>query len=46
MRSTRTGGNMLNFEDFPPELMAEMKGIFAEECAKRGTQPVMQFVND
>lgn len=44
MRSTRTGGNMLNFEDFPPELLAEMKDIFAQECAKRGTKAQMQWL--
>lgn len=37
MKSTRTGGNQLNYEDFPPELMSELKQIFQEECAKRGT---------
>lgn len=37
MKSTRTGGNQINYEDFPPELMAELKRIFQEECAQRGT---------
>jgi quercetin dioxygenase-like cupin family protein len=44
MRSTRTGGSMLNFEDFPHELLAEMKETFAQECARRGTKVQMQWV--
>ncbi len=44
MKSTRTGGSMLNFEDFPPELLEEMKRIFEEECAKRGTPVHMEMV--
>ena len=44
MRSTRTGGNMLNFEDMPKELLDEMKQMFADECAKRGTKPKMQWI--
>jgi uncharacterized protein YcbX len=37
MKSTRNGGNQINYEDFPPGLMAEVKRIFQEECGKRGT---------
>jgi hypothetical protein len=43
MKSTRNGGNMLRFEDYPPGLLAEMKQIFAEACAKHGTKPKMQW---
>ncbi len=41
MRSTRQGGNQLAFEDTPPELLAELHGIFNAECAKRGTSAQM-----
>jgi quercetin dioxygenase-like cupin family protein len=37
MLSTRKGGNMMHFEDFPPGLLDEVRGIFVEECTKRGT---------
>jgi len=37
MRSTRRGGNQMNYEDIPLEVMAELKEIFLAECAKRGT---------
>ena len=43
MRSTRTGGNMLNFEDMPKGLLKEMEEMFAQECAKHGTKPKMQW---
>lgn len=42
MRSIRAGGSMLNFEDFPPELMEEVTRIFVAECEKRGTEPNLQ----
>ncbi len=29
------GGNMLNFEDMPKELLKEMTELFNQECAKR-----------
>jgi quercetin dioxygenase-like cupin family protein len=45
MRSTRTGGNMLQFEDFPPGLLDEMKRIFISECEKRGTQAQLQWLS-
>jgi uncharacterized RmlC-like cupin family protein len=37
MKSARDGGQQVDFEDFPPELMDEVRRIFAAECAKRGT---------
>jgi quercetin dioxygenase-like cupin family protein len=37
LRSTRTGGSQLEFEDTPPEVLDMLKNMFAEECAKRGT---------
>ena len=34
---------MLNFEDMPKELFEELKGMFVEECAKRGTKAEIQL---
>lgn len=45
MRSTRNGGSMLLFEDFSPELLKEVTGLFAEECAKRGTPIQMEPIS-
>jgi hypothetical protein len=45
MRSTRTGGNMLNFEDYPPGLLDEMKQIFVNACEKRGTKAQLQWLS-
>lgn len=42
MNSTRNGGSMLLFEDFPPDLLEECKNIFIEECTKRGTPMHME----
>jgi mannose-6-phosphate isomerase-like protein (cupin superfamily) len=36
MKSTRTGGNQMMIEDFPPELRKELHELFDRECAKRG----------
>ena len=44
MRSTRTGGNMLNFEDMPKDLLTQMTELFNQECTKRGTKPQMQWI--
>ena len=46
MRSTRTGGNMLNFEDMPRGMFDELKQMFLDECAKWGTKAQMQFGAD
>jgi hypothetical protein len=46
LKSTRSGGNQMNYEDTPPDLMAELKQIFAEECTKRGTPVNMDAVID
>ena len=45
LKSTKRGGNQLNYEDTPPELMAELKELFTEECGKRGT-PINDAVVD
>jgi len=44
LKSTRRGGNQMNYEDTPPALMEELKQIFVEECAKRGTPVNMESV--
>jgi len=44
MKSTRTGGNQMEYEDTPPEIFAEVKRIFIEECTKRGTPMSMEEV--
>jgi quercetin dioxygenase-like cupin family protein len=46
MLSTRKGGNMMHFEDFPPGLYEELNRIFVEECAKHGTTPHMEPVRE
>jgi len=37
MKSTREGGNQMEYEDFGAELTAEVNALFIEECKKRGT---------
>ncbi|HZT09165.1 MAG TPA: ethanolamine ammonia lyase-activating protein [Chloroflexota bacterium] len=37
MVSTKKGGQQMDYDDIPPETMAELKRIFLEECAKKGT---------
>jgi mannose-6-phosphate isomerase-like protein (cupin superfamily) len=37
MKSTRTGGNQMMIEDFPPALRRELHELFERECVKRGT---------
>ncbi|HLQ34868.1 MAG TPA: cupin domain-containing protein [Chloroflexota bacterium] len=44
MLSVRKGGSMMNFEDFPAELMEEVTRIFVDECAKRGTTPNLEAI--
>ena len=43
-RNIRDGGNQMSYEDIPPDLMAEIKQTFAQECAKRGTPVHMEEV--
>lgn len=45
MKSTRTGGNQMEYEDIPPDIMAAVKRIFAEECSKRGTPVHMEPIS-
>jgi uncharacterized RmlC-like cupin family protein len=37
LRSTKSGGSQLDYEDFPPEFMDELMRTFQAECEKRGT---------
>jgi hypothetical protein len=46
LRSVRQGGSQMNYEDTPPELLKEIKNVFKEECAKRGTPVNMEAVID
>ncbi len=44
MKSTRDGGNQLDFEDTPREVLERLKEMFAAECARRGTEPRMEAI--
>jgi hypothetical protein len=44
LKSTKEGGNQMDFEDMPPETLATLKRIFADECAKRGTTARMEAI--
>jgi mannose-6-phosphate isomerase-like protein (cupin superfamily) len=44
LKSTRSGGSQMNYEDFPPALMEELRGLFERECAKRDTPTRMDVV--
>ncbi len=37
MRSSRQGGQLVDFEDFPPGLLEEVQETFVRECERRGT---------
>lgn len=44
MKSSKEGGNQLNFEDTPPEILHQLRRMFADECAKRGTPAGMEAI--
>ena len=44
LESTRTGGNQMDYEDIPPQMLETLKQIFAEACAKRGTPARMEAI--
>lgn len=44
MKSTRRGGNQMDFEDTPPDVLAKLCRIFEEECAKRGTPANLEAI--
>lgn len=37
MKSTREGGSQMEYEDFPPELMTDVRQRFQRACDERGT---------
>src|SRR5207245_6583116 len=43
-KSTREGGNQLDYEDMPPEVLNELNAIFVAECTKRGTPMHMEAI--
>lgn len=44
MKSTREGGNQMDFEDTPKEILDRLREMFASECAKRGTPARMEAI--
>ncbi|HLY66232.1 MAG TPA: ethanolamine ammonia lyase-activating protein [Chloroflexota bacterium] len=44
LQSVKTGGSQMDYDDFPPELMEELRRTFVEECTKRGTPMHMEPV--
>ncbi|HEX6512526.1 MAG TPA: cupin domain-containing protein [Chloroflexota bacterium] len=44
LKSTREGGNQMNFEDIPPRTLETLKRMFAEECERRGTAARMEAI--
>jgi hypothetical protein len=42
--STRRGGNQMEYEDIPAEVMAELRQLFVDECTARGTPMHMEPV--
>ena len=45
LKSVKRGGSQMDYDDFPPALMEELKQIFIEECTKRGTPMNMEPVS-
>ncbi|HLY64841.1 MAG TPA: hypothetical protein VKU60_04840, partial [Chloroflexota bacterium] len=44
MKSTRKGGNQMDFEDTPPEVLDKLSRVFMEECSKRGTSANLKAI--
>jgi quercetin dioxygenase-like cupin family protein len=44
LRSSKSGGSQMDYDDYPPELMDELMRMFQEECARRGTPVHMEAV--
>ncbi len=44
LKSTRNGGNQMDFEDTPPEVLDKLNRIFEAECAKRGTPAHLEAI--
>lgn len=46
LKSTRRGGNQMDYEDMPPELREKITRMFVEACAARGTPYSMEAIDD
>ncbi len=44
LKSTREGGNQMDYEDMPPRTLETLKQMFADECARRGTLARMEAI--
>jgi uncharacterized RmlC-like cupin family protein len=44
LKSTKSGGSQIDYEDLPADLLERIQAIFAEECQKRGTPMHMEAV--
>ncbi|HLY64054.1 MAG TPA: cupin domain-containing protein [Chloroflexota bacterium] len=44
LKSTREGGNQMDFEDMPRQQLDMLKRMFAEECERRGTPARMEAI--
>jgi hypothetical protein len=45
-RSTRQGGNQIDYKDIPEDVITETRQMFMDECAKRGTVARMIEIED
>lgn len=45
-KSTRQGGNQIDYKDIPEDVIAETRQMFMDECAKRGTIARMIEIED
>ena len=45
-KSTRQGGNQIDYKDIPEDVIAETRQMFMDECAKRGTIARMIEIDD
>ena len=39
-------GGQADYEDIPPDIMAQVKRIFIEECAKHGTTARLEAIDE
>ncbi len=44
LKNTREGGNQMDFEDTPPEVLDRLTRMFQEECARRGTPAHLEAI--
>jgi hypothetical protein len=45
-KSTKQGGNQIDYKDIPADIIAETRQMFMDECAKRGTIAQMIEIED